>query len=317
LSIYLSTVVPGVARAVPDGGGWSVDVVLPSVDVRVLAPDPRDGRLVWAGTQGAGMLRSADAGRSWSPAGLEGRTVKAITVSAGGRIYAGTKPAAVFTSEDDGRSWRELVGFRRVRRFFWFSPAERPFSAYVLGLAVDSDTVVAGIEAGAVVRSIDAGENWQAHRPGALRDCHSLTAAGGRFYEAGGTGGGAARSLDGGRTWLRPEGHDRHYGWASAVDPGDPDLWYFSAAPGVRAHSRDADAAIYRCRGDRAVRIWGGKPNPMPSMPYALIAGPAPNRLVAGLADGEVLESTDAGDSWRPLLRLPAVSRMLVEVAGE
>jgi len=52
-------------------------------------------------------------------------------------------------------------------------------------------------------------------------------------------------------------------------------------------------------------------------MPYALIAGPAPNRLVAGLADGEVLESTDAGDSWRPLLRLPAVSRMLVEVAGE
>jgi hypothetical protein len=32
-------------------------------------------------------------------------------------------------------------------------------------------------------------------------------------------------------------------------------------------------------------------------MPYALIAGDG--RLFAGLADGQIWESTDRGDSWR------------------
>jgi photosystem II stability/assembly factor-like uncharacterized protein len=316
MSVYLSTLVPGVARAEPDGAGWKVTKVLSDVDVRVLAPDPRDLESVWAGTEGGGVLRSIDAGASWTPAGLGGKVVKALAVSPAGRIYAGTNPAAIFASEDEGSSWRELVGFRRVRRWFWFSPAERPFSAYVLGLALDRETVIAGIEAGAVVRSTDGGETWQHHRPGALRDCHSLATAPGRFYEAGGSGGGAARSIDGGLTWTRPAGHDRHYGWASAGDPVDPDLWYFSAAPGIRAHSDDAGAAIYRCRGDRAVPVAGGRPNPLRSMPYALIAGPEPGSLVAGFANGEVRESADAGDSWRPLLRLPAISRALIRVGN-
>jgi hypothetical protein len=314
MTVYLSTLMPGVARAELDGARWKATRVLPKVDVRVLASDPRDSDLVWAGTQGGGVLRSPDAGANWSRAGLEGRIVKALAVSPGGRIYAGTNPAALFVSEDDGSSWRELVGFRRVRRWFWFSPAERPFSAYVLGLALDGETVIAGIEAGAVVRSTDAGETWLPHRPGSLRDCHSLATALGRFYEAGGTGAGAARSIDGGLTWTRPTGHDRRYGWASAADPVDPDLWYFSAAPGVRAHSENADAAIYRCYGDRAVRVAGGSPEPLRSMPYALITGPAPGHLVAGFADGEILESPDAGDSWQPLLRLPAISRTLIRV---
>jgi len=174
MTVYLSTLVPGVARAELDGAGWKVTRVLPEVDVRVLASDPRDSDLVWAGTQGGGVLRSVDAGANWSQAGLEGRIVKALAASPGGRIYAGTNPAALFVSEDDGSSWRELVGFRRVRRWFWFSPAERPFSAYVLGLALDGETVIAGIEAGAVVRSTDGGETWLPHRPGSLRDCHSL-----------------------------------------------------------------------------------------------------------------------------------------------
>jgi photosystem II stability/assembly factor-like uncharacterized protein len=316
MTVFLATLVPGLARASASGGRWSVDVVLPDVDVRCLAVNPENPRQVWAGTQGGGMQRSDDAGVTWLSAGLDGTIIKAVAVTLDGRVYAGTKPPQIFVTEDGGRRWFELSSFRKRRQFFWFSPAEKPFTAYVQGLAADGDVIVAGIEAGAVVRSPDRGATWERHRPGALRDCHGLVAApGGRFVEAGGTGGGAAYSTDFGRTWRRPKGHGRHYGWAAAVDVADPTLWYFSSAPGVRAHSSDADAAVYRCRGtEPSEELGGGLPAPMKAMPYALITGPEPNQVVAGMSDGEVWESMDAGDTWFLLFRAPAVNRALVRL---
>lgn len=317
MTVFLSTLVPGVCRAERDGlGRWSIETLLPSTDARSLAVDPRNPSNVWAGTQGAGVLKSVDAGVTWSQAGLDGLVVKAITVCDDGRIYAGTRPAMVFVTEDDGLTWSEVFAFRRVRRLFWFSPAEAPFTAYVQAIAVDGEVIVAGIEAGAVVRSSDAGRSWQGHRPGALRDCHSLVSGHpGRFFEAGGSGGGAAVSSDGGQTWHRPSGHERRYGWACAADPADPELWYFSSAPGVRAHSSDADAAIYRCIGAGSTkRLSGGLPVHMKAMPYSLLTGPEPNQLVAGMSDGEVWESRDAGDAWNLLVRLPGVNRVMIRI---
>jgi hypothetical protein len=317
MTVFLSTLVPGVARAERDGSGrWSVEPVLPSTDVRSLAVDPRNPSRVWAGTQGSGVLKSVDAGVTWSPGGLDGLVVKTITVCEDGRIYAGTNPAMVFVTESDGLAWSEVVAFRRVRRPFWFSPAEAPFTAYVQAIAVDGEVIVAGIEAGAVVRSSDAGRSWQGHRRGALRDCHCLVSGhAGHFFEAGGSGGGAAVSADGGQTWHRPTGHDRRYGWACAADPADPELWYFSSAPGVRAHSGDADAAIYRCTGARSSeRLSGGLPPHMKAMPYSLLTGPEPNRVVAGMSDGTVWESSDAGDSWGRLFELPGVNRVMIRI---
>lgn len=316
MTVFLATLVPGVARASLSDGRWAVDVVLPNVDVRCLAIDPNDPRRVWAGTQGAGMQLSEDAGLTWTGAGLDGLIVKAVTVAGDGRVYAGTKPPLVFVTEDGGRRWVELESFRKRRRFFWFSPAERPFTPYVQGLVAANDVVVAGIEAGALLRSPDRGATWEPHRSGALRDCHGLAAGpDGGLVEAGGTGGGAAYSTDSGKTWMRPHGHRRHYGWAAAVDVADPTLWYFSSAPGVRAHSDDADAAIYRCRGTEPCQeLGGGLPAPMKAMPYALITGPAPRQVVAGMSDGEVWESRDAGDSWIQLFRMPGVNRSMVRL---
>jgi photosystem II stability/assembly factor-like uncharacterized protein len=317
VTAFLSTLSPGVARGVlTSSGRWSVETLLPSVDVRSLAVDPTSQSHVWAGTQGAGVLRSDDAGVTWTSAGLDGRIVKSLTAGRDGRVYAGTKPALMFVTENDGRTWQELAAFRKVRRFFWFSPAETPFTAYVQSIAVEGEGIVVGVEAGAVVRSTDRGRTWQGHRPGALRDCHSLVAGtSGCFFEAGGSGGGAAMSTDAGATWRRPKGHDRHYGWACAADPADPGLWYFSSAPGVRAHSSDADAAIYRCHGaGSSEKLSGGLPTSMKAMPYSLLTGIEANRVVAGLSDGEVWESRDAGDSWSLLLKLPGVNRSMIRI---
>lgn len=322
-TVFLATTAAGLRRAAGGSGTWSVTEVAPGRDVRCLAVDPLQPSMVLAGTT-CGVLRSSNGGVTWTDAGLPGVAVRALAISRAmpGRVFAGTKPARVFLSDDGGLSWSELKAFQRIpSRRFWFSPAERPFTAYVLALALsptDPELVVAGIEAGAVVRSTDGGRTWEGHRPGAMRDCHCLIShatAGDWFYE-GGYGGGAF-SRDGGANWLRLPGLDRKYGWAAAADPIHPELQYVSVSPGVRAHSAHAHAAIFRSRAGRWERLGGGLPDPLDSMPYALLTGPDPGEVIAGLSNGEVWESQDAGDSWLRLdFTFPGIERCLVRLAG-
>jgi photosystem II stability/assembly factor-like uncharacterized protein len=152
------------------------------------------------------------------------------------------------------------------------------------------------------MRSEDGGETWSDHRPGAQLDCHSLAwhpTAPGRVYEA--AGGGAAWSADGGVTWeAADEGRDRHYTWAVAVDPVEPDSWFVSASTGpFAAHGRgSANAIVYRWRDAGPWKpLNGGLPQPLDHMPYALAF--AGGQLVAGLADGTVYASADGGDTWK------------------
>ena len=227
IQTFLATTGQGLARASQHASGeWQVECFLAGQDVRCLAAHRTHPEVVYAGTQGNGVLRSSDGGRTWSAAGLEGQVVKALAVSPTfpDTVYAGTKPARLFVSRDAGAHWAELASFRHIPgRWFWFSPAEKPFSAYVQAIALsptDQETILVGIEAGAVVSSRDGGQTWIGHRRGALRDCHSLTfhaTHGDWVYEGGGTGAGVSVSRDAGATWIQPkEGLDRHYGWAVA-----------------------------------------------------------------------------------------------------
>ncbi len=180
--------------------------------------------------------------------------------------------------------------------------------------------LVVGIEFGATVASRDGGRTWTGHRRGALRDCHGVQfhPSDGRWvYEAGGTGGGAAFSCDGGLTWTNAgQGLDRHYGWAAAGDAADPAVWYVSVAPGpFQAHGeRNAQACIYRWEGAGWRRLSDGLPQPLAHMPYALV--PDPGRggsIYAGLSNGDLWHSGDYGERWEQLpLRLGAIRRALV-----
>ena len=306
--VLLAASARGIVRAERHERGWTQQAHQPDARVRCLASG---GGLAYAGTHGSGVLRSSDGGVTWTSSGLDGIVVSALAVSPHDSriVYAGTKPASVFVSTDAGASWRELTGFRRIRsRWFWWSPAERPHDAYVQGLAVSSSdprVLLAGIEAGAVVRSADGGATWSAHRRWASRDCHALcfhARDGSWAYEGGGTG--VAVSRDGGQSWRRPRrGLDRRYCWAVAADPEQPQRWYVAASPGARrAHSdQRADAAIFRAdeRGELH-RLAGGLPQPLAAMPYALIA-PAGGELYAALGSGELWHTTDVGEHWQRL----------------
>ncbi len=343
---FIATTGNGIVRAsrAPDGG-WSVEFLLADQNVRCLAVDPLNPNVVYAGTQGNGILRSKDGGQAWTPSGLAGRVIKSLAVSKvePGVVYAGVKSPGLFVSRDGGTTWTELESFRRLPwRWWWFSPAESDLKAYVQGIALsptNPHVIVVGIEAGAVVRSTDGGKTWEGHRPGAVRDCHSITfhATNGDWaYEGGGTGAGAAFSRDGGKTWRQPRaGLDRHYGWAVAADPAHPEVWYVSASA-MFARSQffvpaahvdgEANAYIFRSAGgavwqklalgnpERQPKGHGGLPQPLDHMAYALLTdSAAPGHLYAGLSNGDVWHSTDHGDTWGQLpFNLRGIHRTLI-----
>lgn len=302
-----------IVRAECANGDWQVEIVLTGPSPVALAADPNDPDIIYAGTQGNGVYRSADRGRSWAPLGMAGRIVKSLAVSPHDPqvIYAGVKPAAVYKTTDGGDHWVELKGFRRIpNRWWWFSPAEPPFRAYVMALSVsptESDVVMAGIEFGAVVRSEDGGRTWSRHRRGALRDCHSLGfhhRDGWWVYEAGGTGGGAAVSRDGGRAWIQPKsGLAQKYGVACVADPERPEVWYAALAPSpAKAYGKNAQAYLYRASAGADWEPIGWEPHPMGQMPRALVTRPdEPGHLFVGTTYGEVWHTADYGDSWQRL----------------
>ncbi|HEY8236034.1 MAG TPA: hypothetical protein VIF85_05290 [Gaiellaceae bacterium] len=298
----------GVARLDESGEGWTVELFLDGSGAQCLAVDPDDPDTVYAGLREGGVRRTVDGGRSWVDCALPEPGVFSLAVSAvDGAVYAGTEPSRLFRSDDRGNSWRELEALLELpSRPSWSFPP-RPWTSHVRWIAPsphDASLLLVGIELGGLMRSTDGGVSWQDHRPGAQPDVHSLAwhpRVPGRAYEAG--GGGAAFSTNGGETW-RPadEGRDRNYSWSVTVDPLDPECWYLSASTGpYAAHGgRDPQARIYRrLDGEPWQPLAGGLPEPLPAMPYSLLA--AEGRLFAGLADGQLWESRDGGDSWRPM----------------
>jgi photosystem II stability/assembly factor-like uncharacterized protein len=311
-----------VARLDESEGSWRVRLSLAGSGAQCLAVDPADSDTVYAGLREGGVRRSSDGGETWGDCGLPASQVFSIAVSAAdGAVYAGTEPSALYRSDDRGETWRELTGLLDLpSRPTWSFPP-RPWTSHVRWIAPsphDANVVLAGIELGGLMRSTDGGETWEDQRPGSQPDVHSLAwhpQVEGRAYEAG--GGGAAWSENWGDTWTpADDGRDRHYTWSVAVDPADPELWYVSASTGpYAAHGMrggDPQAHIYRRRDGGWDMLAGGLPEPLPAMPYALVS--ADERLLAGLANGELWESPDRGESWRaceldePLSRLVALA---------
>jgi len=286
-------------------GSWIATRSLEAAGAQCLAVDPGRPETVFAGLREGGVRLSEDAGASWVDCALPEPGVFSLAVSpADGTVYAGTEPSRLFASSDKGATWEALDSLLDLpSRPTWRFPP-RPWTSHVRWIAPsphDATLLLVGIELGGLMRSTDGGRTWEDHRPGAQRDVHCLAwhpETEGRAYEAG--GGGSAFSVDGGETWTpADDGRDRNYAWALAVDPDDADLWYVSASTGpFAAHGRgEPQAHVYRRRGKEPwVALGGGLPEPLPAMPYALVA--ADGRLFAGLSDGQLWESRDQGETW-------------------
>jgi photosystem II stability/assembly factor-like uncharacterized protein len=313
-----------VACLTPPGNEWPVARLLTG-GMQCLALDSRHLATLYAGSYGRGIWKSDDGGAHWRQLELPQPNVFSVAVSpVDGVVYAGCEPSMLFRSADGGATWHELAALRQLPSAPTWSFPPRPWTSHVRWIAPnphDAALLLAGIELGGVMFSGDGGQTWADHRPGAQRDVHALAwhpQERGRAYEAG--GGGAAWSHNGGQTWQPADaGRDRHYTWGLAVDPDDPDCWYVSASsgPGAAHRSGNAQAAIYRWRGNGPWQaLSGGLPQPLDSFPYALTF--VGKRLHAGLGDGRIYTSQDGGDTWHQLeLRgeLPERVQAIVGVA--
>ncbi len=285
---------------------------------RCVAVDPHDPNRVYVGTFDDGLYATDDGGETWRGAwqGVEDRRVLAVSVSPShihdgvSVVYAGTEPSNLYRSEDGGKTWQPLPELRRLPSEPRWSFPPRPWTHHVRTIALhptDPDSLVVGIELGGVMRSRDGGSTWIDHNPQAHSDAHQLLThplAPERVYEVAGQG--IAVSGDRGESWRRMDsGLDRHYAWATAVDPADPDLWYASVSrsPFAAHGGGDGQSLLLRSRGNgwSAIDHWGDDAA-LRRMPYALAALPGqPGRLLVGLRGGSMLVGEDTGETWSRL----------------
>lgn len=299
-------------------GGKATDVQLSleGSKAQSVAVDPHNPNRVYAGTFDDGVFRSLDAGETWEAVGdgIPHKRIPSVAISPSHQVnglsvvYAGTEPSNLYRSEDDGQTWRDFPRLPELPSAPTWSFPPRPWTSHVRCITLsehDPNLIFAGIELGGVMRSRDGGETWEDRKPGSQHDSHAIATHpvdAGRVYEA--AGGGVALSTDAGDTWQpADEGMDRHYSWALAVDPVDPDLWYVSASHSARyAHRQDGDSQgkIYRRDGSgpwQTLLLNGQEESE--TMPYAmLVPRNMPGTLVVGFRDGEIRFSADRGNSW-------------------
>jgi photosystem II stability/assembly factor-like uncharacterized protein len=309
-----------------DGERFETTAMLEGSGAQCVAADPHDPDRVYVGTDDDGVYRTLDGGATWARAGegIPHRRVLSIAISpsdrAAGRsaVYAGTEPSNLYRSEDDGATWHDFPELPRLPSAPTWSFPPRPWTHHVRWIAphhADPHLLFVGIELGGVMRSTDGGATWEDRKSGSYHDSHVVLTHPrdlGRVYEA--AGGGVALSSDAGASWTAVDaGMDRHYVWALAVDPADPDLWYVSASDSAsQAHRTDGRGVsnLYRKRaGAPWQKLNGDLPDPLRFMPYALhVPHDQPGSLLAGMRNGEILYSADSGDSWRRLdVTLPGI----------
>ena len=305
-------------------GGISIDgdrclgvLHLPGRRVRCVAVDPLQPQRVYCGTWGEGVFCSDDGGRQWRQVGepLAGAKVLAIAVSRAERIgghgvvYAGTEPSEVFRSEDAGETWRVSLNLHQLPSAAEWSYPPRPHTHHVRWIEADPHTnqrLWVAIEAGALVRSIDGAVHWQDRTSDGPRDAHQLAthlSAPARLYAAAGDG--YFESRDGGDSWRRVEqGLQHRYVWSVAVDAGDADTIFVSAAAGPR-QSHDppqAESFLYRRTADGPWQVLhSGLPEPGGRRTAVLAAHPRETQTIFAAWENELYCTTNGGAHWQRL----------------
>ena len=104
--------------------------------------DADDGKTIFAGTDGDGVLKSKDGGNSWSPSGLDNSTLEALVIDPknAATLYAATSiQGGLYKSTDGGANWSTIN--------------DSLTNQYVY--AGTSDQL-----AGGLFKSSDGGQNW-------------------------------------------------------------------------------------------------------------------------------------------------------------
>ena len=146
---FFGDLLPKISRSTDGGRMWETAAIDPNIANRLntLAVHPADGRKVFGGDAGLGVIASTDGGRNWMPVndGINAVVIYDVAVDPGEKTHllAGTV-VGVFEKRT-GTDWNRLTpGETRTLAF-------HPY---------DSSTFYAGIY-GAVMKTVDSGTTWR------------------------------------------------------------------------------------------------------------------------------------------------------------
>jgi photosystem II stability/assembly factor-like uncharacterized protein len=286
----------GLYRTRNAGKSWrAVELALEEPAVQCLAVSPAfaDDRLVLAGTEADGLLRSEDAGATWEVVpelAEQGVTAIAFSTRYPERpVIAAATIAGVAISTDAGATWRTTGQHLGPVLSLTFVPdGER-------------EVLLAGLPKEGIARSEDDGATWTMANEGLSANLLVGLTLSPAFSQdqtlfAAGLEDGVTVSRDGGATWAPANaGLDDTTVFGLAASPAfatDRTLYAATAAGVYR--SRDAAAAWEPVRGDQA-----------PATVGAVLTGPAqagrPALVLAALLGGKLIASDDGGATWRAL----------------
>ena len=254
--------------------------------------------------------------------------------NAHGTLFAGTNPATLLSSADGGRTWERNAALDSHPTREGWNPGAAGLTLHTLiSDPGDADKFWLGISAAGVFATEDGGKSWERrnrlsndsvsteHRhPAAPRDgetghcVHNMQRGpGDLMYQQNHHG--TYRSADGGRTWSDiTEGLPSTFGFPIAIHPDDPETIWVLPLNGD-ADGRfppDASAAVWK--SSDGGESWAPKRTGLPqgacfftvlrqSMATDTAAG-----IYFGTNTGSVFASFDEGESWSEIARhLPTI----------
>jgi hypothetical protein len=309
ITIYLATS-QGISVVRASEDRWEGAAHLEDKQVECVLADRKAGDVAFCGTFGAGLFRTSDAGRTWAPCvGFPEATVTSLAVAESGVLFAGTEPSRVLRSDDLGETWSALPQLSELPSTKSWSFLPRPYTHHVRAILPDferPDDLHVAIEAGALLRSKDAGSRWIDRVRSAPKDTHWLISdplERNTLYSAAGDG--FFQSRDDGETWQRSEqGLDGPYCWSMAMGSGSSRAMVMSAAKSAYGahYERYANSYVYRREGNAPwEKTLSGLPTPHNHRAAVIASVDTFPGLFFLSAEGSVFRSTDEGMNWQEL----------------
>jgi len=253
-----------------------------------LAVDPKDARVLYAGTFAGGVWKSTDGGASWDRlSGLPAQeTVNAVAVSpaASGTVLAAGH-SALWRSTDAGATWKKVLDqgiSQPATTGFAFDPAA-PATVYA---SADNDGFPTGI-----FKSTDSGATWKPANQGINPNSRVRGVAVSRDGKAvfAASEDGVYLSTDGGASWTFALPKKSTH----SVATGDGLVLVGTHGDGV-LRSTDGGKSWDETTTDAR---WSG------NIVYALLVSAATPGLCYASIPNRVLRSTDGGATWKTFSR--------------
>ncbi len=290
-TIYAAAGDGGLLKSTDRGGHWKV---IYRGDAHGALVDPSDSAVIYI-TSGGEILKSVDAGKSWSRIQSPQQTYSfKLSINRGdpGALCAISSTGQIFRSKDRGESWEEI---------------NAPYASLNVVLAGDPvhpGTLYVGSKSG-IFKSSDGGNSWRPINNGVgSMPVHAIAVAPSAHSVLYALGAALAKSVDGGQTWsqidLRVTGSIlTSYGayavqgnvMALAIDPLDADKLHAMTGYGVFKSTDGGET-------------WSKVSNVMEGQAVCSVFVDPSNPAVlyaTATSDGKAFKSTDGGDTWEEL----------------